>query len=212
MEGEFPGNRRAKPEPQPEKKVKRVVEGSVVRRKQPIGKRFAELFVAGDSKSVTQYVFLDVLLPAIKDTVVEAVSQGVERMIFGEVRSTNRRPGFSNVGHIAYNRYAASRAVGGPPRDNNPVGRQPMSRQARITHNFDEIILPTRREAEEVLDTMFDMLTRYETVSVSDLYEMVGETAQFTDEKYGWTDLHSSSVSRVRDGYLLNLPRPVSID
>jgi uncharacterized protein YerC len=87
-----------------------------------------------------------------------------------------------------------------------------MSRQARATHNFDEVILPTRREAEEVLDFLHDLLTRYETVSVSDLYELVGETGNFTDEKWGWTDLAGASVSRVRDGYLLNLPRPVPID
>lgn len=87
-----------------------------------------------------------------------------------------------------------------------------MSRAARATHNFDEIILPTRREAEEVLNFLFDLLTRYDTVSISDLYELVGETGQFTDEKWGWNDLTGASVTRVRDGYLLNLPRPVTID
>ena len=215
MESEFPGNRRTSaPEPQSKKKVEKIVEGNVVRRKQPVGKRFTQLFVSGDSHSVGQYLIFDVVLPALKDTLVDAVSQGVERMIFGEVRSTTRRPGFSNVGHIAYNRFASSAQsrVGGPPRDNNPVGRPGISRQARAAHNFDEIVLPTRREAEEVVDTMYDMLTRYETVSVSDLYEMVGETPSFTDEKWGWTDLHGASVSRTRDGYLLNLPRPTSLE
>lgn len=212
MESEFPGNRRSPaPEPAKKKNIERIVETTVVRRKQPIGKRFANLFVAGDSHSVGQYVFFDVLLPALKDTLVDAVSQGVERMIFGEVRPTTRRSGFSNVGHIAYNRFAQNR-VGGPPRDNNPVGRPGISRQARATHNFDDILLNTRHEGEEVLATMHDMLTRYETISVSDLYEMVGETPNFTDEKWGWVDLTGASVSRTRDGYLLNLPRPEPLD
>lgn len=206
---EFPGNRRTdRPE---DKKVKRIVEGNVVRRRQPLGKRFASLFVAGDSRSVTQYVFMDVLLPAAKDMVADAVSQGVERMIFGEVRSSARRTfSGSNTSYTPYNRYSTNR-IGGPPRDHT-IGRPQMSRQARARHDFDEIILATRREAEEVLDQMRDSLARYETVSVSDLYEMVGEDSSFTDEKWGWTDLTGSSVSRTRDGYLLNLPRPVPID
>jgi hypothetical protein len=52
----------------------------------------------------------------------------------------------------------------------------------------------------------------YGQASISDLYELVGITANFTDNKWGWTDLRSSSVSRARDGYLLNLPRPILLD
>ena len=210
---EFPGNRRSSgvPEPAPAKKVTRITEGEVVRRKQPLGKRFTQLFVAGDSHTVTQYVIFDVILPAAKDMIADAVSQGVERMIFGEARTASRRAASPGSSYVSYNRYSSSPTrVGGTPRDTNPAGR--MSRQARATHNFDEVILPTRREAEEVLDFLHDLLTRYETVSVSDLYELVGETGNFTDEKWGWTDLAGASVSRVRDGYLLNLPRPVPID
>ena len=206
---EFPGNRRTPGDQPTEKKISRIVDGEVVRRKQGLGKRFGQLFVAGDSRSVTQYVLMDVLLPAAKDMFTDAISQGVERLIYGESRPSTRRGPTNGSGYISYNRYSQSRTPG-PPRDTNPVGR--MSRQARAVHNFDEIILPTRREAEEVLDFMFDLLTRYETVSISDLYELVGETGQFTDEKWGWTNLTGSSVTRVRDGYLLNLPRPVAID
>lgn len=205
---ELPGNRRsAKPG---EKKISKVVDGTVVRRKPSVGRRFSQLFVAGDSRSVSQYVFMDVLLPAAKDMFTDAISQGVERLIYGESRPTTRRtfPG-SGTSYTPYNRYAGNR-VGGPPKDYTPASR--MSRQAKAVHNFDEIILPTRREAEEVLNTMFDTLTRYETVSVSDLYEMVGEDGSYADEKWGWTDLTGASVSRTRDGYLLNLPRPIAID
>ena len=78
--------------------------------------------------------------------------------------------------------------------------------------NFDDIILETRWEAEEVLSHMIDLIENYGVASVADLYELVGITGSFTDNKYGWTNLSSATVSRVRDGYLINLPNAQPID
>jgi hypothetical protein len=87
-----------------------------------------------------------------------------------------------------------------------------ISRRARATHDFDEIILPTRVEAEEVIDRMFDIVSQYETATVADLYELVGINSNYTDGKWGWSDFRGAGVSRVRNGYLLDLPRPESLD
>ena len=79
-------------------------------------------------------------------------------------------------------------------------------------HKFDDIILATRHEAEEVVDRLFDLMSRYDQVTVSDLYDLVGISRPFTDEQFGWTDLRGAGVTRVRDGYLLDLPRPETLD
>jgi hypothetical protein len=83
-----------------------------------------------------------------------------------------------------------------------------MSRQARARHDFDEIVLESRTEAEEVIDRLFDLVSRYESATVADLYELVGLASSHTDHKWGWTDLRGAGVSRVRGGYLLDLPDP----
>ncbi len=187
------------------KKVEKVIEGEVVRRKKPLGKRFKETFTGGDAGSVWEYVMLDVLVPAAKDMFADAVSQGVERMIFGEVRSTSRRPrSTGSNGYVAYNRYA--------PNSRKDDDRRPVSRRARASHDFDEIILATRYEAEEVVDRLVDIVDRYEVATVKDLYELVGASSAYTDDKWGWTDMRSAGVTRVRNGYLLDLPRPEPID
>jgi hypothetical protein len=213
VENQFPGNRKQPPAVEP-KKVSRVVEGRVVRRKQPMGRRFTQLFVAGDTTSVRQYVLMDVAIPALKDLFSDMVTQGFERLIYGESRPSTRRPGATS-NYVSYNRFSnptQATRVGMPPRDNNPAGR-PISREARSSHNFDEIIIDTRHEAEEVLAQLFDMLTRYESVSIADLYDLVGVDRNFTDEKWGWTNMAGASVSRVRSGgYVLNLPKPEQID
>jgi hypothetical protein len=58
---------------------------------------------------------------------------------------------------------------------------------------------------------MDQLIEKYETVSVADLYELLGVTSSYTDEKWGWVDLREATIRRVRDGYLLDLPKPESL-
>jgi len=62
-----------------------------------------------------------------------------------------------------------------------------------------------------VLSRMIDTIKRYGTVSINDLYDMVGMTSDnYTDDKFGWTVLDdgNAGVRRVREGYILDLPSP----
>lgn len=210
---DFPANSKRPPvaadrnEP---KRIQRVATGDVVRRKKPLGRRLTENVIGGNAQSVWGYVIGEVLVPAARDMIVDAITGGAERAIFGESRGPSRRGGYRPVGtgHTPYNRYGANKGSS----LHSSESRREMSLRSRANHNFEEIILQTRVEAEETLDRMIDLVERYEHASVADLYELVGVTASYTDQKYGWLDLRNASISRVRDGYLLNLPRPEPID
>lgn len=207
---QFPSNSkrpvRGRDEP---KKVERVVQGEVVRRKTPLGRRVAQNIIGGDAQSVWGFMFGDVLIPAARDMIADALTGGIERAIFGDSvghgRSRSRSRG-GPIGHTPYNRYSSSSRH---PRDEP---RRELSRRARATHSFDEIILGTRVEAEEVLDRLDDLCDRYDNASVADLYELVGISGNYTDDKWGWTDIRGAGVQRVRNGYLLNLPKPEPLD
>lgn len=211
---DFPSNSKhvEKADAKPEK-LEKITTGDVVQRKKPLGKRVTETFIGGDAKSVGAYVVMDVLIPAAKDTIADAVSQGIERMLFGEGRaSTSRRTGNKpKNGYVSYNRYSG---VGTAPPRHPAMGRDEpqVSQRGRATHNFDEIILATRPEAEEVIDRLFDLISRYESATVADLYDLVGVTGNYTDDKWGWTNLRGAGVTRVRgNGYLLDLPKPEAL-
>lgn len=187
--------------------IEKVVQGEVTRRKKPLGKRFAETFVVSDAQSVWSYVISQVIVPAGKDMITDAVSQGVERLIFGEGRPTRgshtSRLVRSAGSNIAYNRYSSSRTERATPS---------LSRQARASHNFDEIILASRIEGEEVLDRLHSLISQYGQATVNDLYEMIGITGDYTDEKWGWDSLPGARVVRTRGGgYLLDLPKPIPV-
>lgn len=208
MDSDFPPNSvRAKmessePETPEDKKVEPVVKGEVTRRKKPLGRRFHDTFLGGDARGTANYVIFSVLIPAAKDMLVEAGAQGIERLVYGESKRGVRRTAATGTIQYPYNRPGAS--------DRPPPAQ--LSRRARVRHDFDEIILQTRGEAEEVLDRMFDLLSRYDSVSVADLYELTGVQSAHTDQKWGWTDLRGSSARLTRSGgYLLDLPEPIPL-
>lgn len=207
----YPSNSRTAKAPEETaepKKIDPVVTGEVTRRKKPLGKRFAETFVGGDINTVAGYVIFEVLIPAAKDMMSDAVSQGIDRMLFGETRASSRsrssRPSGTN-GYVSYNRMGANK----PSREGlNEFARRP---ERRSSHDFDEIILATRVEAEEVIDRMFDLVNQYQQATVADMMELVGVTSNHVDHKWGWTDIRGAGVTKIRNGYLLDFPKPEAL-
>ena len=206
-ESEFPPNSETSKRGAPSgKNIEPVISGSAVRRKRSLRKQFSETFVSGDFRTAVRYVLFDVLLPAAKDTIVEAGAQGIEKLIFGDSRRRGSTTPYSGPqGNVQYNRYSmGSSRFSGPARA--------LSRQARSRHNFDEIVLDERAEAEQVIDQLFELVNKYGSATVSDLYQLVGLNSTHTDNKWGWEDLMGAGVSRVRGGYLLDLPEPEPFD
>ena len=205
---EFPPNSESSKKGIPkDKDLTPVVSSGAVRRKKSLRKQFAETFVMGDAKTAIRYAIFEVFLPESRSTIFETIVNGLDKLINGDnSRRRGATPPYSGAqGNIAYNRMS-----GGLSRSTGPS--RAISRQARARHNFDEIVLDDRVEAEEVIDRLFDLVSRYESATVADLYELVGLASTHTDHKWGWTDLHGSGVSRIRGGYLLDLPEPEVLD
>lgn len=212
MESEFPSNsntsKGAARRELPEKKVEQVTTGAVIKRKKSLGKRFAETFTGDNTKNAINHAVFEVAVPALKDLVSDMVREAVDRRLWGESsRSSRRSPyrGGGLVGHTAYNRVSA------PPGMRRDEPRVPSNR-SRATHDFGELIFTSRAEATEVIDQLYALIAQYEVATVADLYELSGLTGDFTDNRWGWTDMRGSDVRHVSDGYLIDLPRPQQVD
>lgn len=197
---DYPPNSDKSKKPEEEKRVEQVTTSEVIRRKKGLGTRFKGLLFAGDAKSTLQYIIFDVFFPQARDVIADVGKAGIERLVLGDTRRGSRAPSSGPTGYTQYNRYH----MGGQPQ---PAPRN-ISQRARARHDFDEIILTSRVEAEEVLDRMFDILNRYGSVSVADLYLLTGFPSSHVDNKWGWQNLTGAGVSRIREGYLLDLPQP----
>lgn len=75
-----------------------------------------------------------------------------------------------------------------------------------------EPIFATRRDTEEILNYMGDLIDEYGFATVADLYDLIGASGNYTDNKYGWTDISNAEIVRVRDGYMIKLPKIRKLD
>lgn len=202
---EFPGNSHNVLGPKPEKAeiekkdVEKVVVGEVVQRKTPLGRRFRSIFFRGELKGAAKFVLAGVLLPALKNMIVDASNEGINRMVYGDApprRFDQHRP------LVSYNRMSDRSPRGGRPGmlPDQPPHRSPKRRDAS------EIILISREEADLVLERLSDIIDKYDVASVADLHDLVGLPTTYVDNKWGWASLAGSDVRQVREGYLLDLP------
>lgn len=193
---------------QENKKVEKVVTGLVKTQKRGFRKKMADIFLEDDTKSVGSYIFNDVLIPAAKSMISDMVGGGIEMLLFGDRRGRNTSRRDSGRSQTSYGSYY--RSIDRDPREKDRP--RELSRTSRARHDFDEIVIEQRGEAEEVLSLLVDLTVDYGQATVADLYDLVGIASSFTDNKYGWFDLREAGVTRVRNGYLLNLPRTQVLD
>lgn len=189
--------------------LQKAVVGEVITKKRPLGARFKDTFFGGDVVTVTQYLAAEVMLPALRNLVVDAASKGVERLIYGDSNPrTGSRPGYSpstSYGRAtSYTNY--SRRSGSMP------VHQTSFRGARDnSFSVDDVVLPTKRDAQSVLERMQDVVDSYDVVTVRDLKELLGIKPNHIDNNWGWVYLNDVDIRQVREGYLLRFPSPDQI-
>lgn len=189
-----------------EKKVEKVVKGKVHRKKQSLGRRLSDTFLEEDGRSVGEYILYDVLIPAAKDTLSELVKGGIEMLLYGESRGASRRESYRDGSrtYVGAPRTAYHRMSDGRDQDRR-VRRRNARRKAM--HEFDDIVFPSKAEAKEVLVAMRDIIDKFEVVTVEDFYDLIGETASYTDARWGWYDLRDAYLEPARGGgYIISLP------
>ena len=183
------------------KEIKAVVNGKVTKKKKGIGSKIgAVLFDDNNVGDVKEYVIFDVIVPAVKNAISNAITGGIDMLLFGERRSDSSRSRDSR-GYTSYSSRSTSR------RDSS---RQSYRRPSLF--ELDDILLPTKLDANSVIDNMFNILDEYGVVSVADYYALVGEPSNYQMNAWGWENLTNVYTQRTRNGeYKIVLPKPVNI-
>ena len=155
-------------------------------------------FLQDDIDSVKDYIINDVLKPAIKRTISEMVRNGIDMLLYGEVKHDGKRSS-----SISYRDYY--------DRDRDHRDRRDEPRSKSV-FEYDDIIYDTRSEAETVLELMTELIEKYRVASVSDLYEFSKLTGPYTGNRYGWTDISDARIIHSRDGYMIRFPKAKALD
>ena len=180
-------------------KIEKVVTGNVITKKKSKARKFTEELVSEDAKNVKSYVLGEVLIPAIKKLISDIVTDGIDIILYGQSKKGSKR---STADRVSYRNYYDE------PRNSSRNNRPVLA----SGYSYDDIILESRGEAQDVLTRMDELVDTYGVVRVADLYDLVGKTGDYTDNKYGWTNIRNAEIVRVREGYWIKMPRAMPID
>ena len=181
-------------------KLKPIVKTKPIKQKRTVMMKFKESFF-GDTDNIGDYIIYDVLVPAFRGTLAD-LGVGVVEQIFGFGPSRRSYRGGGVVrdrgkSYISYNSIS---------NDNHRGNGRDLDRSSRARHDFDNVIFASRGEAEDVLSHLVDMTIEYGEATVRHFYELSNIEADFTDDRYGWTNLRDAYVDRTRNGHVIVFP------
>lgn len=180
--------------PSEDKRAEKIVHGKVKTKKNEV-RKWTDVFISEDVANVKSYIVMDVIVPSIKKAIYDLIVGTLDMSLYGG-RGGGKRPTADKVSYRTdYN--------GVSRRDERSYG----GTRTTSGYSYDDIVLETRGEAESVISRMDEIMEEYDQVRVADLYDLVGISGDYTDNKYGWTNIHNARVVRTRDGYKIEMPR-----
>lgn len=184
--------------------VKPVTKGRVSK---SIGATVARSIFADSVQGVGNYVLHELILPNIREMIQSVVVGGIERALYGDSAPKPYRP---RTGHGFYS--PPSRPAGWTSRTNYSAGA-PTPRDDQWTNrppSYSDLVVPSRQEAEDVLQALLDMAERYGSASVGDLFSLAGMSTTHVDESWTWNanEVSQGRVQMRRGGYGFSLPSP----
>lgn len=204
-------NRQNRPQSEDLKLEKVEGIGKVVLRKKSLGRRLLETFFSGKD-GVFRYLLDDVLIPALQDTATDVVKQGIEKAVYGEVRSPRRTTfrGSSSYQsraqtHVSYDRVNQNTVVR-PTQISAGAMRRPVTQRSSL--DLGDIVLDTEFGTQMIAEKLYETIQEYGAASVANLKELLGESATTTDHRWGWTEGAEFRVKRIHDGFRLDYPDP----
>lgn len=177
-------------------KVEKVISGEAKTRKKSGIAKMSDVFIAEDVSTVKNRIFIDVIVPAVKNIISEIVTSGIQMILWGDTVKRNNAPG------TRYNYGNCYSSLNQPKQtaSTNYSG-----------YGYDDPVVSSRGDAERILQEMAEIIREYDSASIADLYDLCGITGRPTDMNYGWTEMGGARSIRIPEGYLIQMPRPVCI-
>lgn len=178
-------------------KLEKRFNGEVKVRKKSTARKLAEVFLSEDVPNVGDYLIFDLLVPAIKDTVVNILTGGVEMLFYG--KAGNRTAKRKNGTVVTYDQMytGGGRGISAP------------RSSSRSVYDVMDVIFEDRGKAELVLDQLMEAISMYGEATVHGFYDACGvSTTSYNDDYWGWKNLQGAIVTRARGGWVINMPEP----
>jgi hypothetical protein len=174
----------------------------------PSTKRFFGFLFAESPRDLGRKIGREIVVPRLKASFEEAANGFLSGMLWGGGNrpASGIVPGTVIHGGTNYRQISTGAA-----------SSLDQARQATVHHsttssgNYKDVCCPSQQLAEQLLAKMYDLWNQYRLVTVADLYETAGLTPAPSDNSYGWTSIDGARIVKAREGYVLEMPRPVLI-
>lgn len=183
------------------KQAKRVSK-PVVKNKQGLLVRLYRGLVGPDgAKGIFEQVKTDIIMPALKNILVDSVKTGIDIAVFKESRPVRSNRVTSGSVYTQpktnYNRQYSSHVEEVPPRS------------SRMNRFAEEYLIADRNEAMEILVDLKEAADAYGAVPVADYYDKIGIKTTRSDYDYGWTyeSICRAVVAPMRGCYIIKFPQ-----
>lgn len=204
------------PKPAVDLGLEKLVEGKLVVQKKSIGTKAKNVFVGVDFKGLAWHVVKDNLFPDIRNMVFDASNEVLKRLIYPNGikrggRTLSNASHFTTYGGIVKRAYTEPRELGPGLSTQSAPGPTQGPRAVSGRDEDTLYLVPTREDAEGVLEMMNAITQEYDIVSVHALKEILGIDRSHVDEKWGWAGVIDAEIRGTRDGYLMDFPIPEAL-
>lgn len=205
MDNYAPNSHRYKEEqkrnPDEKRELRKVSGGKVRTKKKSELSKLSDVFISEDAANVKNYIFFDVLVPAIKNAIIDIATDSVN-MIFGGGRRSGH--GGSLLNSVRSNSYISYNKIS----DRRDSRYSYEDSRSRTRFDYDDIIYESKAQAMDALDIMEEAIDSFGFVTVADMYDIVDQSAPFTANRYGWYSLRDADIVRLHGGgYIIKLPK-----
>lgn len=179
------------------KKLSPVVSGSTSVSKNTDPSNLVSKFLVEGVRTAGKSMITDVLLPQCKQAVYNAIINGINVLFWGPggmKKSTTVLGAGTKVNYAGANKAASV---------------QKVTATVKATMDPEDVTFETRMDAQNVYDTMLEVIDQYDKVSLADFLELANvANDNFTYRKYGWTNLPPADIRRLGNGsYYIRFPK-----
>lgn len=179
------------------RQVHQVAHGT--KRKETVLDKAGRLLLAEDARTVGEVMIEDYIIPSIKNAALSAF----EMLLFG---STSKRGRTTDVGHTPYYSYSSSQSTYGANRVDTRLAPR-SNRFDYVDYEFD-----TLDDVMIVIEELSALIREYGYARVADCHQSIGISGNYTDGKWGWTDVRDLRWARRGSRYILNFAPPIPLD
>lgn len=194
-------------ERRPHKNTYKAGSHDIVEKKHSLFKRFVDDIKPETVESIVSYVAFKVIVPAILNTIHDALVSSIDIFFTGSPRrESGKRRYWNTDGDYDYS--SVGRTYGRKTSDHDYF-RSSISRNRGADYR-DYLTFRSNLSATQVWDSLQAYIDEEGYASVEDLYSIIDrdDLCGWNDSSIGWTSLNGTRIRQVgRDRYELILPR-----